>query len=55
MASSAAKGKMTDVRKMLAPITQDFATRDRINLAIMILNNHQLVMKYALTNDQVSQ
>lgn len=57
MASSAkaTQGKVPDVRKLLAPITQDFATRDKINRAIMILNNHQLLMKYALTNDQVSE
>ena len=57
MASSTkgTKAKVPDVRKMLAPLTQDFATRDRMNRAIMILNNHQLLMKYALTNDQVSE
>jgi hypothetical protein len=33
---------------------QDYATRDKVMRAIMILNNHQLLMKYALANDQVS-
>lgn len=33
---------------------QDFATRQKINRAITVLNNYQLLMKYALANDQVS-
>ena len=41
--------------RLITPITQDYATRDKTLRAIAVLNNHQLLMKYALTNDQVSQ
>lgn len=36
------------------PTAADYANREKLIRAVTILNNHQLLMKYALANNQVS-